>query len=98
MTTVKGSFYPHQGRDSRAKNHCFRDKAQVKTGLPFFLILFVFNYMYLYVSVCEYAHVDAGTQGGKKKASDPLELKLQAVVSHLMWVLGTAPGSSATAV
>lgn len=26
--------------------------------------------------------------------SDPLELELQAVVSHMAWVLGTEPGSS----
>ena len=28
----------------------------------------------------------------RPEASDPWELELQAVVSHLMWVLGTSPG------
>jgi hypothetical protein len=34
----------------------------------------------------------------RQRASDPLELELQAVVSCLMWVLETEPGSSARAV
>lgn len=28
-------------------------------------------------------------QGGQKRVPDPLELRIKAVVSHLMWVLGT---------
>ena len=36
-------------------------------------------------------HADAC---GGQRAPDPLELELQAVVSHLAWVLGTKPGSS----
>ena len=34
-------------------------------------------------------HVYAGTYTGQKKASDPLELELQVVMSHPTWVLGT---------
>ena len=34
-------------------------------------------------------------QGDQKRASDPLELELEVVVSPLMWVLGTELGSSA---
>lgn len=30
-----------------------------------------------------------GVRGGKKSFSDSLELELQVVVSHSMWVLGT---------
>lgn len=33
--------------------------------------------------------VSAGTHRGQKGALDPLELELQVVRSHLMWVLGT---------
>lgn len=35
---------------------------------------------------------------GQKRASDPLKLEIQVSVSHLMWVLGTKHGSSASAV
>lgn len=42
------------------------------------------------VGVC----VTVGTQGDWKKALDPMELKLQAFVSHLMWVLGTEGSAS----
>ena len=34
-------------------------------------------------------HVSAGDQGGQKRESDYLVLYLQAVVSYLIWVLGT---------
>lgn len=39
----------------------------------------------------------AGACGGQKRSLDPLELELQMVVSHLMWVLQTEPRSSAEA-
>lgn len=32
-----------------------------------------------------------GACRGQKKALGPLKLELQAVMSHLMWVLGTGP-------
>jgi hypothetical protein len=35
---------------------------------------------------------------GGQRTSDSLGLELQAVMSHLMWVLGTKPRSSANAV
>lgn len=34
----------------------------------------------------------------QRKTLDPLELKQKAVVSYLMWVLGTKSGSSSTAI
>jgi hypothetical protein len=34
-------------------------------------------------------HTCAGTHRGQRKLSESLELALQAVVSRLMWVLGT---------
>lgn len=36
-------------------------------------------------------------RGGQKMASDPLELALQMVVSHHVWVLGIKSGPSARA-
>ena len=38
-------------------------------------------------------HVYAGC-GGRNKGPDPLEVELQKVVGHLLWVLGIKPGSS----
>lgn len=40
-----------------------------------------------------------GVQGGQERASDPLDLETQIemVVSHHVCVLGSKPGSSATA-
>lgn len=34
-------------------------------------------------------HVRAHAHQGEKRTTDPLELELKAVVSHLTWVLGT---------
>lgn len=36
-----------------------------------------------------YVHIHSDVQGGQKRLSDPLELDLQAVVRHPMWVLVT---------
>jgi hypothetical protein len=41
-----------------------------------------------------YTRCGPGAQGRQKRASDPLKLKLQTVVSYHVWVLGTKPGSS----
>lgn len=43
-------------------------------------------YMYVYVHECRCPQ--------RTEASDPLEVRLQVVVSHLTWVLGTDLGSS----
>lgn len=45
----------------------------------------------VYVHVCGrvHAHVSEGGHGVQKRALDPWELDLQAVVSHPMLVLGT---------
>lgn len=60
---------------------------------------FVLNYMFECVSVCvgggKYA-CECSAHGGQKRKADPLELNLQAVVSHL-WVLGIQLRSSARA-
>lgn len=40
----------------------------------------------------------AGAWGGQTRASDTLEVELQAVVSHLLWVLAPELGSFARAV
>lgn len=39
--------------------------------------------------MCGYVYKNAGNFGAKKRASDPRELGLQVVVSHLMGVFGT---------
>lgn len=41
------------------------------------------------VSMCGYVRLSAGTDDGQKRASDPLKLELEAVVSHPTWVLGS---------
>jgi hypothetical protein len=40
-------------------------------------------------------HLHAGTQRRLKRVLDAMVLKLQVVVSHLVWVVGTESGSSA---
>jgi len=45
--------------------------------------------MPLCMSLCDYTHVSAGTHRGQKRASDPLALEIQVVVSFLTWGLGT---------
>jgi hypothetical protein len=39
--------------------------------------------------MCGYVRLSAGTDDGQKRASDPLKLELEAVVSHPTWVLGS---------
>jgi hypothetical protein len=41
------------------------------------------------VSVCGFVHVNVGTLTGQNRELDPLEKKLQAVVSCWPWNLGT---------
>ena len=48
--------------------------------------------------MCGYVHMSVGDRGGQKRAPYPLELKLQVVVSCLMWVLRIELQSSAKAV
>ena len=48
--------------------------------------------------MCLCVHISASDCGGQSRASDLLELELQAVVSHLPGMLGTEPGSSARTV
>lgn len=54
-------------------------------------------FMYVYVCVCHLVcvyHMHAGGCKSQKRTLDPLELELQEVVSHPMWVLGIQPGST----
>lgn len=53
--------------------------------------------VFVYVCVCLYLHVGADALGGQKRATNPLELELQAVMSCLTWVLGAEPVSSGRA-
>lgn len=56
---------------------------------PFILLFTYFKILFIYVScVCSYAHLCASACGGQKRTLDLLELELQAVVSHLPWMLG----------
>lgn len=59
------------------------------------LLTIVYVYMCFYVSLCVSRACNA--YGGQKRASDPLFLELQAVVSCLVWMLGTEPRSSTRA-
>lgn len=45
--------------------------------------------MYIHVSVFEYVHICVGNHRKQKRTSDSLEMELQGVVNHQMWVLGT---------
>lgn len=50
----------------------------------------MFTCVWLCVGIC----VGEGKCPKRTEASDPLELELQAVVSHSVWLLGTKPGCS----
>lgn len=49
------------------------------------------------MSVFGYVHLSTDAQEGQKTASDPLELKFQAAVSHLMLAIGVEFSPSARA-
>lgn len=42
-----------------------------------------------FIYVCMFAHTCVGVSGGRRRASDSLELKVEAVVSCPKWLLGT---------
>lgn len=46
------------------------------------------------VSVRGYVLMNAQARGGQGRVLEPLDLELQAVGSHLTWVLGVKPSSS----
>ena len=46
---------------------------------------------------CVHVYIGADAHRALKRAPDSLELELQVVVSHLMWMLGMESGSSARA-
>lgn len=54
----------------------------------------MYFYFQLCVCVCEVMHMGRKVPRVKKKVSDPLELELQGIRSHLMWVLGIQLQSS----
>lgn len=53
-----------------------------------FGLLYIF-YFYVFVSMCTHVQVHVDAQRGQNRASDILELDLQAVVNCLQWVLET---------
>lgn len=46
-------------------------------------------YLYVYISLCGYAHGHAVVHRGQKRVLAPLKLELQDTGSYQMWVLGT---------
>lgn len=61
-------------------------------------MIFVHDFLFYVLSVCVYVnHEQIGARGSQDGMSEPLEVELPAFVSHLIWVLGTKPGSSARA-
>lgn len=73
-----------------------------KTGVRWKVgLLKRFHYFYLFLNilfgvfVCALTHMMFGGVGiaPQKRISDPLRLKVQPVVNHLVWVLGTELGS-----
>ena len=61
-------------------------------------LLFIFLYVYVCVSVYGYMYICVGSQGSQKRALAPLKLEVQAIVSHLVWMLRTELGFSARGV
>lgn len=56
------------------------------------LFIFIFNYVYVCLSVCGYDHASTSSPTGER-CRMTLELKLQEVMNHLMWALGIKLGS-----
>lgn len=54
--------------------------------------------MCMCVSVYRYMYICVGSQGSQKRALAPLKLEVQAIVSHLVWMLRTELGFSARGV
>lgn len=50
-----------------------------------FLNIYVYFNSFIYVSMCEYWPISTGAQAVQKRASDSLEMELQAAV-NLVWV------------
>lgn len=40
-----------------------------------------------------HVHICVGAKGGQRRASDPLELKIEEVVSHLIWYYDSNPSA-----
>jgi hypothetical protein len=57
-----------------------------------------FPNVYMYVCGWVYVHVSVGAQGAQQRASHSLELELQVVVCHLVWILGSKLVSSTRAI
>lgn len=45
------------------------------------------------VHECVHMHIYVGAKGGQRRASDPLELKIEEVVSHLIWYYDSNPSA-----
>lgn len=70
--------------------HMCMERAQGWCWMSFLIVLhFIFLRSYFYFCVCICACIcTCSAYRGQKRAPDPLELKLQAFVSHFGWVLG----------
>lgn len=53
-------------------------------------VYFILIYVYVCLSSCGYVHLSAGTLRDQR-ISDPLELQLLVVLSHLICILGNDP-------
>lgn len=52
-------------------------------------ILFYFYFVLYYVYVYRFVHLSTLRTEGRRQCQIPLVLELQAILSHLLWVLGT---------
>lgn len=58
-------------------------------AVTFVFVLFFLNDMNVCVAMCVYVHVSRGVCKGQKTVSNLLELELQVLVSHFIWMQGT---------
>lgn len=63
----------------------------------FLFLRFILLFVYVWCILVPATGMSMPAYKGQKKASDPLEMALQAIVSHLTWVLGTEFQSSTRA-
>lgn len=54
-----------------------------------FILIFVFNYMYVCVYECGFVHVSVVSAEVRRGNQICLELQFQGIVSYLLWVPGT---------
>lgn len=85
-----------------SENGCSKGNYYVKLHICFVFMYVCIMYVCIYVlyyvclSICGYVHVSSGTQRSQKRALAYLDLELQAVVTHLIWVLNLILCKSST--